>query len=281
MTTRRPGFTITELLIVVVLTGVTLAAVYQTLMVQEKSYRAGGAIIRDQDALRTAIGILESELREVSTIGSTIGGSDIRVAATDSVVFRAQRKIAFTCDLSRNDKWLIVATQGDLFVPGDSLLLFVDGDSLKYQDDLWRAASVETVQSTTNADCAARFPGYPVQQLRVGSSSLVGSLLVNDLTGVRKWAPVRSFEWVTYGIYNFGHLGWSLGRHGQGESAKYLVGGLAPRGEGLRFRYYNTAGSFATGVTDIARIRVNMTTDPTSQGATPSTMTTNLYLRNN
>lgn len=275
MRTQQSGFTLVELLIVSLLTAVTLAAVYQTLIVQEKTYETAGLLIRDQESLRTALGILESELREVGSIGgAAIGGSDIAVASPDSVVFRAHRKTAFICKMSRSEKWAIVWTLGDPFDNGDPLLLFVDGDSIKYADDRWDTTTVGNASATTDSDCSAYWPDAPLQLIKLSTST--------DISDVRVGSPIRSYEWVTYSLYKFGPMGWSLGRHYGDGQADYLVGGLAPPGQGLQIQYFTPTGTATTDPTQVARLRITVKSEPPGNTSVDAAqMTTNLFLRNN
>lgn len=275
MSTRQQGFTLVELLIVSVLTAVTLAGVYQTLIVQEKSYEVAGLKIHDQESLRTAVGILESELREIGSVGGAdIGYSDILVAGSDSIVFRAHRKTSFLCKISRADKWGLTWTLGDPVDAGDRILLFIDGDSVDYRDDHWDTTTVSGAQSDTDSECSAIWPEPPLQLLKLNNQ---------DLSGVQPGSPIRVFEEVTYSVYDFGSLGWGLGRNGENDEApKYLVGGLAEPGRGLRFEYFTSSGSTTTDPTQVTRIRITMRTDPeTNTNVEPLEMTSNLYLRNN
>lgn len=275
MRAQRSGFTLVELLIVSVLTAITLAGVYQALLVQEKSYEAAALMIHDQESLRVALGILESELREVGSIGGAdIGGSDITLAASDSITFRAHRKTGFICKMSRNDKWAVTWVLGDGFEAGDPLLLFVDGDSVRYADDKWDTTTVTSAQSTTDTDCSNFWSGIPLQLLKLEN---------HDLAGVAVGAPMRAYEWVTYHLHNFGPLGWGLARSRDGdEGPAYLVGGLAEPGTGLVFEYFTPAGSGTTNVDSIARLRITVTTKPeTNTSVEAASMTTNLFLRNN
>ena len=273
MKVRQPGFTLLEILMVTVLAAITLAAVYETLTVQERTSRMIGAVGEDRTSLRTALGLLESELREAGTIGdSAIGGSDLRVASSDSVVFRAQRKVGFVCSVSPSGQWLLLHSPGEPFQAGDSLLVFVDGDSLRYQDDRWSVGSVSSATPASDAECEAHWPGAPLRKVQIDDL---------DLTGVRVGAPIRSFEWVTYGLYDFGDRGWGLGRHRENEDAALLVGGLAGPGRGLVFEYFDLRGQPTRDVSAVARMRIGMRTDSASSDAPAANLSTTLFLRNN
>ncbi len=274
MRIRRSGFSLIELMIVALLTAVVLGGVYQTLAVQEKSYEAASLLMRDQESLRTALGILESELREVSSIGgSDIGGSDISEATTRGITFRAQRKTAFVCKLSRGDKWAIVWTLGDDIEEGDNLLVFMDGDSTTSNDDWWNTTVASSAQAETDSDCSQYWPDTPLQLIRLDDM---------DMDSVVTGSPIRSFEWVTYSLYDFGDHGYGLGRLKRDqEQPDFLVGGLDPS-TGLQFTYFAPDGTETTDPTQISRVRITARTAPEGNSGVESTsMTTNLFLRNN
>lgn len=277
MNTRQSGFTLVELLVVSVLTGIALVGIYQTLLSQEKTYEVASLKISGQESLRTSLGVLETELREVGSIGgSAIGGSDIAIASPDSVVFRAQRKTAFICKLSRSDKWLLVWNMGDDLESGERILLFEDGDSIKYVDDRWDTTRVSNASPTTDTDCSSYWPGLPLQLLKLDGGT--------DMNAVQPGSPVRAYEWTTYGLYHFGDLGWGLGRrrHTDGARPELIVAGLAPPGQGLQFDYFTPAGTATNDPTAISRIRITVRTDPeTNTEVQSEAMVSNLFLRNN
>lgn len=273
MRTRQAGFTLVELLIVAVLTAVTLGAIYETLISQERSYSAARVMIHDQESMRTAVGILESELREISTIGgAAIGSSDILALSSSSITFRAHRNTAFLCTVDRADKWAYVWTLGDPFETGDSVILFVDNEISRSTDDRWDTTTVTSASSATDASCDGVWADPLLQYVKFGNQ---------DLTGVQSGAPIRGYQEVTYGLYDFGPLGWGLGRKRGDGSPTYLVGGLAGSGSGLQFDYFDSSGAATTDPAAVARIQITIRTDPaTNTGVQPSSMTSTLYLRN-
>jgi hypothetical protein len=181
--------------------------------------------------------------------------------------------MGFLCKVSRAEKWAVIWTLGDEFDAGDPILIFVDGDSIRYNDDRWDTTTVTNASTDDDSDCAAYWPGVPLQLIRLDNQ---------DLNDVAVGAPIRSFEWVTYALYNFGPLGYGLGRLREGEeSPDYLIGGLDPE-SGLQFTYYDPDGNETTDPTNIARVRITVVTEPeTNTDVASTSMTTNLYLRNN
>lgn len=288
MNTRRAGFTLVEMLIVAVLGSVILAAAYQSLIVQERSYRIASNAVIDHDALRTALGVLESELREVSTAGGAAGMSDIITAASDEIVVRAARGIAFVCERHPSDRKMhtwSASTTGQVRA-GDAIALFADGMTSTDLDDTWLTARVKSV-SASGVTCASRPAGLggPAPQL-IELEQLPGGLNVdgNFLVPVVDGAPVRSLERVTYGLYEFGNE-WGLGRAvGTGDVEPIIVG-LAEPGQGLVFSYLDVNGNEIT--TDpvidpsaIAAIQISATTQPRA-GNPPIDLQTRTFLRNN
>jgi prepilin-type N-terminal cleavage/methylation domain-containing protein len=292
MRTRQSGFTLVELLVVVVIAAVVMGAVVQSLVLQERTYRATGEQVRGQDGLRIALGVLEAELRDaatnVGTHGATLGGSDILVAGRDSVVFRAQRNLGFVCEVHSNVKhvhiWAISPL--DSFV-GDSLyLVFRDGDPATAADDRWIAARANNIDPVATVACPGK-PGTPESHTRLALKHLDGSDIDDGvLAHVLPGAPVRSVQNVTYGLYEMGD-DWALRRRAQADTLQTLVRGLAPRGEGLVFTYMDANGNTLTGdplgdPTQVGAIRITARTAPhPGSGAHAAELTTNIFLRNN
>src|SRR5688572_28064624 len=131
MQARREGFTLVELLVVAVMGTIVLAAVYQTVVVQQQSMRQSYAIVGTQQNVRTAVQVLTSDLHEVSATDS-----DITRADSISIGYRAMRKAGVVCDSDTvSNSWVTVATLGDAFANADSVLLYSDGPSASMLDD--------------------------------------------------------------------------------------------------------------------------------------------------
>ncbi|NIP81805.1 MAG: hypothetical protein GWM90_22335 [Gemmatimonadetes bacterium] len=251
------------MLVLSVLGVIMLGAGLRALIAEREAY--GGRVgIEERSALRGALRILEGELRQVTSAdGPSTGGTDIRTAGAESIAFRAQRKVGFVCEVQPADQWVAARPLGEPFIEDDALLLFVDGDSLDYRDDRWETVAVAAVSGTRDPSCP--------QRLQLGPM---------ELDGVYPGAPVRSYEWVRYGLYDFGALGWGLGRRRPGEPVRLLVGNLAGPGEGLVLEYFDAAGKPTGEITEIARARITARRiSGTGEGTVQ--VTTTVYLRNN
>lgn len=225
---RRRGFSMIELLVVVVLGAVTLGAAYRMLVVQQQAYSQEHARITVQQTGRTAIQLLSSELREIS-----VDGADILRTAPDSLTVRVVRKLGVICDVHPSNKKISVWQFGaEPFATGDSILIFADGDTLTRADDDWGKAEVT---GATSDACPATWDAGVAQRLDTPGITVL-------ITDVEKGGPVRAYTTLTYGIYDVDGE-WALGRHEPGGSVEVLLGGLAaPADGGLKFTYYDTTG---------------------------------------
>jgi prepilin-type N-terminal cleavage/methylation domain-containing protein len=290
MSTRRSGFTLVELLVAAVLAAIIMGATYQSLITQERTHRTTSDIIRGQDAVRAALGILEAELREAATMGdpAIIGIRDITAASSDSLTIRAQRKIGFVCAVHPSDRrlWVWMLGPRDRFVVGDGILIFSDDNPNIATDDFWSAARVHQVTSESVA-CPSRPTGSTGAIQRVDVAALAGVPLGRDYTEVvRPGAPVRGFSAATYKLFA-GNDGWFLGRRtGATAAIDTLVFGLAGPGQGLVFTYLDEDGEEITTdpvvVSAVAGVRITAKTAPRpGSGASAATVTSDIYFRNN
>ncbi len=269
----RSGFTLIELLVVMVLGVVVLGAVYQTLVIQEGTFRAQKSIASAQDVSRTALDVLVGEVREVSANATDGPGGDIAVMGPDSIRFRSFRKAAVVCGKTAGA--ILVYEPGDSIVAGDSVLVFSEGDPWSPDDDEWVADAVSARASSTV--CPDR-SGYVRASLSASTAP--------GLSGVRTGASVRAFEWLTYGLYQDGTGDWMLGRHASGGSVQYLVGPLAPFASGgLRLTYYDTNGAETTDPASVVRIAVSVKAASAAgrelDGQYTDSLVTQVFLRNN
>jgi prepilin-type N-terminal cleavage/methylation domain-containing protein len=272
----RAGFTLVELLIVTLLGSLILAAIYETLLMQERSFRAQSAMASTEQTIRTATEVLAAELREVSATDGGQGDGDLSIAASDSVTFRAYRKAGIVCAQPAGGTSIDVLEPGDAFAAGDSIMIFADGDPTKSTDDHWNKAEVGGVAAP--ASCTTSWSGYTSHDLSGLSSA--------SLTDVRNGAPVRSFVWMTYGVYQDTTGQWMLGRHEAGQDPLLLVGPLAARDSaGLTLQYLDGNGNTTSDPTQVSRIVIKVLGEERAGpelagGRFTDTLTTQVFLRN-
>jgi prepilin-type N-terminal cleavage/methylation domain-containing protein len=242
----RSGFTMVELIVVVVLGSLILMAAYQILATNTRIYAVNNARVQGQQNLRGALDILSGELREISG-----PGGDLVVTEPEYLTIRAQRTFGLVCavNYAANPVELTAFRVGPAFRAGDSVFVFHDNDPDRASDDEWFGGVISAVDSTTT--CA----GSPAQTLRIPFLRTTATAIPPD--SVRVGAPLRGFEVYTYGQVEIdGEL--YLGRQLRGASAPDpLVGPLQPD-NGVTFRYLDSLGHVTTVDTLVAQIELSL-----------------------
>jgi prepilin-type N-terminal cleavage/methylation domain-containing protein len=237
----RAGFTLVELLVVVVLGTLLVIAISQVLITNSRIYTVSNAQIQGQQIMRAGMDVLFGELREIS-----IPGEDLEVMDPDQLVIRSQRAFGLVCDTdySTSPEELTVVTVGSVFRAGDSIFVFADNEPERTADDVWLAKLVRSVDGT--AVCGGR----PAQVLTVPDLAITGD-------SVREGAPVRAFQRFTYGAFVIDGETY-LGRQARGDSPPDpLVGPIVPYG-GVVFRYLDAREQVTTVPAGVAQIEVTL-----------------------
>ena len=279
MTWRR-GFTLVELVIALVVSGVVAASLAGVLRRQQHFYVDAGALVADRVALRDATGILPGELRSLAPpAGDVIAFSD------SSLEIHGTVGAAIACDTVAGGDGILLAPGASPDVgsavllsafasapeQGDLALIFDAGADDAATDDAWSSLLIAEVSSGTGLCDASPFadaipPSRVSVRLRFASAERVSAT-------VRPGAFIRVLRRVRYRFYRAGTGEWFLGYtewNGTGfEPVQPVSGPFAPydaRGaSGLRFRYFDRDGAELTAGADASRIaRVEVT----ARGAT-------------
>lgn len=245
------GFTLVELLVVVVLGGFLVLSIYQVLLTHSRTYSVNTARILGQQSLRAGLDVLFGELREVST-----RGRDLVAMGRDSLTIRTQRAFGLVCsvDYSVTPPRVRAVRSGPPILAGDSVSVFADNDPARSADDVWL---FKVVQS---ADTAVTCGGRAAVDLRIPQLASSGDT-------VRTGAPIRAFRRFTYGLYRIDGE-WYLGRRNPlalGSRPDPLVGPLKPE-NGVEFRYLDSRGQVTTVDTLVAQIQVALRYLASSRG---------------
>ena len=270
MNAGRRGFTIIEMLVVVVLGGLILLSTFQVLIVNQRTYTAQNAKIEGMQVTRAALDALAGELREINA-------TDLVTMGQEQVTLRAQRRFGLVCSVTFGSPPTMTVTKvSDWFENGDSLFVYADNQITTASDDDWILADVTAVDTT--ATC-----GGGEAQILTFSGQQAAFLADTVLAG----APVRAFEHYTYGRFVFSGESW-IGHQEPGESATPLVGPIpatfAPGVPGVEFIYLDSLGVVTATAADVEQIEMRVRTKSDALQASgyqiTDSLVTRVYLRN-
>lgn len=242
----RSGFTVIELLVVVVIGTLLVLGTLQVLTTNRKTYTIQNADLQNQQQLRASLEVLLTELRGVSS-----RGGDILAADANSIRIRSMDDFGVVCDVGTSSFGILpfTNTSDDPTPFGvETLLVFVDGDPLTSVDDTWEewTPGVELGSSLTAGTCDGQTSQVVDVQGDAETIVQAGDLLVG--------APVRNFDTHTWEMSDANYGEWFLTLN-DGGGAVEVVGPLAPdsRGNPLTFRYYDEDGNELTALSTAAQ----------------------------
>lgn len=244
MNRGRRGFTLVELVVVIVIGAVVLGAIMQILVSNQRLYTANTEQVLAQQTVRSGVEVVAQELREIS---GELG--DVLSVSPTQVQVRAVRKAGLVCAIDLTDP-LTVRTQirGQPFEVNDAVTFFVDNDVDTSADDYWATATISAVNALSVCPGAA---ATPAQVLVFGSVSPVAARLE-----IRNGSLIRAFESFTYGQVTYDSEPY-LGRVPASGTGVPLVGPV-DAADGIRFVYRNVAGAETTTLNEIRTIELTL-----------------------
>lgn len=226
---RDAGFTLTEVMVALVLLGLVMGAMMSVLVRQQKFYRSANELMDTRSQVRQAIAMLPSELRSIS-VSDTRNKPDIYATSDNAIEFRTILGSSIVCKKTSTTKLTIPpvdVTKGTALttwiaapVVGDSMLVFDDSTSVGSADDHWEAYRIANVQTVVPAAAAACAPasGYTqtadVNAGKVSYEITVDNDAANLISGtIVQGSPIRFFHRRRYELYQpTGSTSWYLGR---------------------------------------------------------------------
>jgi prepilin-type N-terminal cleavage/methylation domain-containing protein len=253
--TGRRGFTLAELITVLVLGAVVGTAIYQLLINNQRVYREQAERVQLSENARAAISVLPADLRELDAADPW--GSDIVALGTSSLSYKAMRGLYTLCRAP--DSSALGITLDNLTVFGlrpldaaqDSALVFAENDPTRRSDDVWLHADV--VAAAPGAGCPGGAPSLEVRLAGVTPA---------QLSGVSVGAPLRGFEVAQVLLYrDAGGDQWLGGRSYEKRRAGWsgtqpIVGPLTSAG--LTLEYFDAQGQPTTDPTRVARVGISV-----------------------
>lgn len=253
MSARRAGFTMTELIVVVVLGSLVLLASLQVLITQQRTYTAQNVAINGQQSTRMALEILSGDLRELSP-----EGGDIIAMSSTQLQVRLMQKFSIVCGTvfgSNPQLYVVRSLMGaSPFVATDSVFVWADNRVNTEVDDHWIAAQVTQVGATAVPCLEPLLPPVPAALLTFQSQGSAFNVTTDSVT---MGAPVRSYDRFTFGLTTASDGDTYLGRRRRAEPWMPIAGPLRPS-DGLEFVYLDENNAVTTTPTDVRQIEVRI-----------------------
>ena len=264
LTGRRRGYTLIEILIVLVILGVVGSAILGLLDRQRGFYRGVNETAGVRRELRGGASLLPMEARSISTVGG-----DVQAMDATSFEFRATIGSGVACALGAQSVVLPPVdlahhTLTAIYSPpaaGDQIFVFDEGTDPGAKDDAWRQYTVSSV-STTNAQCGGAPFTDPVAD--AGKPRIALAVTAGIASTIQVGAVVRILRPVRYSLYEAASGRWYLGfeeQQGGAWSTVEPVSGpyvasTGGAGSGLQFAYFDTLGVSTTDASRLGRVDV-------------------------
>ena len=273
----RDGFTLAELMLVLVLLGMIMGTMITILTRQQRFYRSAADVMNTRGGLRDAIAGLPADLRGVSpTAGDFYSLSD------HVVEFRSTTGSSILCAMTGVSTILIppvkttrdnvLTTWSALPVVGDSVFVYDDSLSSAAFDDEWRAYAIAAITPVSGLLGCPISSGY-VQGTDTSQSSYSITLTAPYARTIKRGAPIRFYRRVHYELYQGADGLWYLGFYDCVSSRATPCNALQPASgpfrpysssspatSGLLFSYFDSTGTELAALTSsaaqVARIRV-------------------------
>lgn len=245
---ERSGFTLLEMMVYILLSGIVMASVYQLLMGQTRSYGKQRELMDVHESLRAASALLSWEIRQASA-----ADGDIYAIGANSITLRSVQGSGIVCvrhaTLPRFG--LLGEAAGMAATADDSaLVLAVNGTSPS--DDAWqvlRITAVDTLAALGVGTCAYAGGGTPDIGVQLAVSA------TSDTAGVLVGAPLRAFRRIEYGLYQADGRWWLGRKVGGAATYEKMTGPLRSQAAGgLVFTYADAAGAATTDPTKVATV---------------------------
>ena len=253
----RRGFSLTEIMVALVLLGIVATGIMTVIMRQQQFYRSATEVIDTRQQIRQASSVVPVDLRGVSSIGGDIlnmsdSALDIRGNIGSGIVctHTANSVIIPPLNLANNNYFTTFLTRPKL----NDVLIILDDAGPGNADDVWLPYTISAIDSTI-VGCV----NYTNAALDAGKYRYRYTFATNLSPTIVDGAPLRMARGVKYSIYKSATDGlWWMGYRecrgdGSGCSAVQPVSGP--------YRPYVPNDTLNSGVTFIYRDSTNLVTN--------------------
>ena len=277
----RRGFTLAEVLLVLVLFGVIGGVTMRIIVRQQRFYRGAADVMALHSNLRDIGAALPSDLRGISSIGG-----DIYAMSDSAIDFRLATGIATICSIGVGRTTIVippttlasrsaVTTWLSAPVSGDTLFIYDEGATSLVSDDSWQQVALTAPPIVGTCATTSGFTATSAEAA-LGTTLTVGTVLN---AGVVPGSMIRFYRHAKYKLFQPTVGGaWYLGYADcpggtcaalQAVAGPFLAYSANSAITGLRFVYRDATGAVTTTKTNVARIDITAR----SQTAHPVQMT--------
>lgn len=277
--TSRGGFTLVELLMVIVMLSIVLGALFKVIVGQQRFYRGASDTIETQDNVRQAVDILATDLRGISPSNGDIFGplsaTSIEFmepvgASVVCVIDPASGRKNFTVpplQLAANNG---LTSWGSTPKRNDIVLVYNTGKTQATVDDTWESHVLDGIASGGTCPNSTELTTTTAEQTLGWTFQLNTALAGGD--SVAQGAAVRIVRRVRYQLYQASDGQWYLGYqecpNGTCDTIQPVSGPYLPPSttgpSGLALTYFDNTGLPTVIPSAVARIDVVTRAQPAS-----------------
>lgn len=262
---RRPGVTLAELLVVLVILGIVGGVIMRVIVRQQRFYASAAELTSTRADLRDLATVLPADLRGISS-----AGGDIYAMSDSAIDFRLPVGRSTVCVLGIGGLSVVVppatlASRSGVTtwltapVQNDSMLIYDEGPTTGAADDLWRPYKITAAPVAASCPTTTGFTATAAEAAAGSSITLNVALPGTSPVG----APIHFFRRAHYGLFLTGSgktmLGYFDCPAGVCGAVTPVAGPFLPyavTGSGIQFTYYDSTGAVTAVRTSVARIDV-------------------------
>jgi hypothetical protein len=243
----KAGFTLTELMIYLVIAALVMGSVVKLMVNQSRSYANQRGLTDVRETLRAGSALLAWELRTAA-----LGGSPFSAIGAQSITLRSVQGMGSVCGrasgVSPYYRFGLWGTSGDIEATADdSALIWQSGQQR------WHAVKIHAMG--TPAAMGVPLCTWTGKAIAPTTVVEIQANQASDSSNVFVGATFRSYRSVTYSVIASGGRNW-LGRQVGAGAATQLTGPLLAAGAngGLTFAYWDTLGAVVALPGNVANI---------------------------
>lgn len=266
---RRRGFTLVELLFVLVIFGLVAAATMQVIVRQQRFYASTTDLIAMRNTLRDVGEALPSDLRGISSVGG-----DIYAMSDSAIDFRLATGISVICSIGVGRLTAVIpptnlsnksglTTWISAPTTGDTMFVYNPGATSAITDDAWQGpipvtAAIAIGSCPTSTGYTSTSSEASNSQTLTFGTALAANVVPGNVIRFYRHAKYKLFQPAGSSAWYLGYQECPAGVCGtmQPVAGPYLPYSTNAGTTGLRFVFRDSTGAITTTTTQVARIDI-------------------------